>query len=174
MQHQKVYRFLMVLVLLVASSLSCELFSFSIEKEVEKIEETAGAVITEVELEGIETEVGSILTEVGNENIIEGIEGLVTELPQIGGEAPEDIPIIEGSTDLVASKTFVTYSTDKDFKTVIEFYNTEMLKLDWTKVENESKQETDTATLVFTKGTRKATIEITDFFMLLVTITITE
>jgi hypothetical protein len=88
--------------------------------------------------------------------------GAATDITGLGGEAPDDIPIIDGqNSDLVASPEFVSYQTDADYKTAVSFYKDGMSKNGWTLDANASFDTDAAAILDFTKDKRKATVTIT-------------
>lgn len=165
MQRKVVFRFLWVICLLLIASLSCEL----VEDIAEDVVETQiDSMITEL----IPTDMESIITEIIPTDIeamftdMGGGDLLETLMPEeTSGAKPDDIPVISGGTDLVASETEIVYFTETEFQKVVDFYEAEMPKNGWTKVPGESKSEEGQATLVFTKDTRKAKIEISDMFI---------
>ena len=171
MHNQKVYQYLLVIFLIAAASLGCQLFTSPIEKvqsvatevatqvNVNSISTQVGSLATENDAGSITTEIGSLTTQIGD------IGSLITELPDFSGTKPTDIPIIEGGEELLASETSVSFTTNKTLQEVIDFYNKEMPANGWTKVEAESKKTEEETTLVFEKGNRKATISITDMFI---------
>ncbi|MBN2547900.1 MAG: hypothetical protein JXB15_01985 [Anaerolineales bacterium] len=178
MQRKVIFRFLWVICLLLIASLSCQL----VEDIAEDVVETQiDSMITELiptDIESIITDIGEIMptdieamfTDIGGGDILETLMPEETE-----GAKPEDIPVISGGMDLLASETEIVYFTDTAFQKVVDFYETEMPKNGWTKVPGESKSEEGQTTLVFTKGDRKAKIEIADMFIQVgVTISITK
>lgn len=173
MQVKKYFQFLWLLSVLALAALSCKLVSGPIQ-QVGEIKNTAEAVATEFESIATEFDFGDISTQV--EGIATDIDlgSLATELPDLTGEKPADIPVMQGGSDLVSTSGLVTYTTEKDFKSVVDFYLREMPNNGWQKIESESRQEEGSATLVYQKGGRKATIEIADAFIsVLVSITLT-
>jgi len=88
--------------------------------------------------------------------------GEATDITGLGGEAPDDVPIIDGNnSDLVASPEFVSYQTDADYKTAVTFYKDGMSNNGWTLDANASFETDAAAILDFTKDNRKATVTIT-------------
>jgi len=68
---------------------------------------------------------------------------------------PEDIPVIEGATELTAVSGFVSYKTTKSVAEVTAFYEQAMPAKGWAKSEGGIE-----GMLSFTKGERKATVMI--------------
>jgi hypothetical protein len=89
------------------------------------------------------------------------VQAFATQSGSTTGQAPEDIPLVEGNkTSLVTSESFVTYFTSMDFKSVVSFYEAQMPVNGWTKVDNESVQNANSAVLVYDKPSRKATVTL--------------
>lgn len=158
---------MIVTILLVSSlltaSLACNLFS-NIRK-VSDTANTAEAMITEADI-GVETmqaaitDIGAKITESG---IVETMQAVATEvpIPTLGGEKPEDIPLMDGKRSLeLFSANLVTYTIDADFEDVVAFYDREMVANGWRKNEADSNKNQNLATLVFEKDGRKATVVI--------------
>jgi hypothetical protein len=109
---------------------------------------------------GLEQTVQAYLTQ-DVPGLAETVQAVATQSGSTTGQAPEDIPLVEGDkTSLVTSETFVTYFTSMDFKSVASFYETQMPVNGWTKVDNESIQNANSAVLVFDKPSRKATVTL--------------
>lgn len=169
MSRQKVFQHLWLVSVVAILAISCKLVTLPFQ-EVTEVKNTAEAIATDVG--GLITEVDfeAIITESGG--VIETASAEFTEIPPLTGEKPADIPVIEGGEDLFSSAGLVTYTTSKDFQTVVDFYLREMPQNGWTKNEAESSQSEGQATLVFQKGGRKATVVILDV-MISVTVSIT-
>jgi hypothetical protein len=109
---------------------------------------------------GLEQTVQAFITE-GVPGLAGTVQALATQGGSTTGQAPQDIPLVEGTkTNLVTSENFVTYLTSMDFKSVVSFYETQMPVNGWTKVEDESIQNDNSAVLVYDKPSRKATITL--------------
>jgi hypothetical protein len=173
MRNKKLFQCLLVITLLVAASLSCNLFTKPVNV-VFGITNTAGVVVTETQGSATQAGIGGIMTESGS--IMTEMGGIMTEVGGIGeifgsdatgtpGVKPADIPVVDDAADLVGTPVSVSYTTEKNFQAVVDFYNKEMLTNGWMKVEAESRASADSADLVFTKGVRKARISILDNFL---------
>jgi hypothetical protein len=138
----------------------------------------AGGMITEIgpAIDTMMPQIGTMMPDM--ETQIGGITTLIpgdllggTEVTP--GPVPTDIPIMPGGTISESSPTKVSYDTDSDVKAVADYYDREMPKIGWTKVTAESKISTEEATLVYTKGGRKATVSISSFLGFGTTVEIT-
>jgi hypothetical protein len=133
----------------------------------------------------ITTEQGSALiatsqayaTTAADEGYLQTAEALVTQgsgelLPTIQaaatqylfpGTPPDDVPVITSGevTDLFANQTTVSYYVDTGVPEVVNFYQSEMPKLDWTDVSDDGLIKEQAAILEFSKPDRGATITIT-------------
>jgi hypothetical protein len=158
MRRSKLFWFIFALTLLLSASLGCKLVTGPFD-DLDQLDETAGALSTEVDTQAIETEFQALTTDMGGE-----FDVLQTEFPDLGGEKPADIPVMEGGDEFLASETEVSYFLEKDFQEVVDFYEREMPVNGWVKVEGESKNEDGSVELVFEKDGRKATVMITDLF----------
>jgi hypothetical protein len=180
MQRKTVFRVLWIGSILLLAGLSCQFI-----EDVTGVS-TIQAVATEIDIEGIVTQanVGGIATEMNIESITTQMEPMLTDIAtdvepiltdiatQFFGEKPADIPVIEGgSMDPITVAGLVVYTVDKDFQSVVNFYEQEMPKNGWIKDVSKSSTKSDSAKLYFTKGNRKAEVEIEDFFGM-VTVTI--
>lgn len=174
--NRKHFRWVWLASLLAIVTLSCSLLGNLIEDQIDKtIETQAEAILTEVDLESIVTEVDlesivteidveSIVTEINPDEIFDTVETLMPE-PENTGERPEGIPVLEPNEDFITSLTHVEYVVQKTVKEASDFYEQQMPANGWTKVAAESKVETDSTTLVFTKDNRKATITVEEDFL---------
>jgi hypothetical protein len=87
--------------------------------------------------------------------------GVATVDTGFGGEAPDDVPIIDGqNSNLFTSAEIVSYQTDADYKTVVSFYKDGMAKNGWTIDTNSSVEQETTTILYCTKDNRQATVTI--------------
>jgi hypothetical protein len=88
--------------------------------------------------------------------------GAATADTGFGGEAPEDVPIIDAqNTNLFATAEFVSYQTDADYKTAVSFYKEGMPKNGWILDANSSVESDSGSILYFTKDNRHASVTIT-------------
>jgi len=192
MNRQIIYRFLLVIILLVGLSLSCNLVTDI--KETFEMKNTAEAFITDIDIEGLATEFDfeAIATEFDFEAIETEIDAMATEfdfdvietefgggelfetsefqIPGFVGERPADIPVMPEAANIMESADFVEYSVDVDINQVKNFYEQEMPKNGWTKTKEDIGE--GYANITYTKGGRTATLDIMDLFGILVTISI--
>ena len=194
MKSKSFFRVMLAVVLLVGLSLSCNFISNV--RETFEMKNTAEAFITEFDIEGIATEFESFATEFDIEGIatdfdfeaietemesfatdfdfeaivteFDGGELFGTDVPGFTGEKPADIPVMEEGSELVASSDLVEYFTDASVSEVVAFYEREMPANGWVKSEQDIGE--DYANIVYTKGARKATLDIFSFFQTSVTI----
>jgi hypothetical protein len=126
------------------------------------------------------SEVEDIATQVNIDNIEELQENIQTMVPEIptdlgdlqataeavqedfaSGEAPPDIPIVEGETEnFFASEVFVSYTTPMDFDEVVTYYQEEMPKNGWQSDDESSFSIEGTSLFYFTKSNRVAIVTI--------------
>lgn len=140
------------------------LMSCTITDRLRELREGAEAIATSVEVGGQLMETGeAFITEVNVEEIEETLQAVATEveIPELSGEKPEDIPVMQGDVgDLVTSAEVVSYFISEKFDVVVDFYKREMPLNGWTL----TKEDVGSgfAELTFEKGTRKATVVITE------------
>jgi hypothetical protein len=168
MREKKLFQFFWLLTILAVVSLSCSLAAGVVPG-------VSTATLTQTPT-GSATATGGAATEglgLGAGMMETMLPNLIpTDLDIFGGggtvgPVPTDIPVMPGGELEESSPTRVVYTLDtEDVNQVVNFYNQEMTKNGWAKVEVESKVGSQTATLVFSKDTRKATftIEVDDLF----------
>jgi hypothetical protein len=71
----------------------------------------------------------------------------------VGPAMPEDIPVMDGATELTAVSGIVSYKTTSSVDEVRDFYEAQMRVKGWAKAENQIE-----GMLMFTKGSRQATV----------------
>ena len=164
MRERKVFRYLWVISLFVVAGLSCNLVSnvtdaVQMKDTIAPIITDVGGMMTDMPMGSIETQVGSIATEFQGGGM-ETMAAQITDMPIPGlsGEKPDDIPVMEGASEIVGSADLVTYIIDKDFQEVVDYYEREMPNNGWTK--SDGNVESDYAQLVYEKAGRKATVEL--------------
>jgi len=164
MRERKVFRYLWVISLFVIAGLSCNLVTnitdaVEVKDTIAPLITEVGGMITDVDTGSIETQIGSIATEFEGGGM-ETMAAQITDMPIPGlsGEKPADIPVMDGASEIVGSADLVTYFIDKEFQTVVDYYEREMPNNGWTK--SNGTVDSDYAELVFEKDGRKATIEI--------------
>jgi hypothetical protein len=165
MRRQTFFRLLWVITILGAVTLSCQTITGPVE-DVIGAKDTALSLATDVEAIITEVDIEALVTEVDIEGIATEMEAIVTDMDLEGvateftGEKPEDIPMLEGAEEMIATSNFVSYSTSADLKTIVDFYNSQMPVNGWTKDETLSKVGEEDAELIFNKGARKAIVTI--------------
>jgi hypothetical protein len=93
--------------------------------------------------------------------LMETAQAMGTAAAPLLGEAPEDIPIVQGELEnLVSTRLLVTYGTALDSKLVVDFYNNEMAANGWTKINEEALGDAITL-LTFEKPGRLASVTVT-------------
>jgi hypothetical protein len=94
--------------------------------------------------------------------LMETAQAMGTAAAPLLGEAPADIPIVQGELEnLISTRLLVTYGTAVDAGLVVDFYNNEMIANGWTKVNEEALGDAITL-LTFEKPGRLATVTVTD------------
>jgi hypothetical protein len=125
--------------------------------ETRGIEGTARAMLTQ-ELPGLAETIQAVATNQGP-GLVQTAQALATQLASSLGQAPADIPVVEGEKqDYNASDFFVTYSTSLNIAEVLTFYKTEMPNQGWTKIEEGSVETDQSAILNYDKPDRKASV----------------
>lgn len=77
------------------------------------------------------------------------------------GDAPDDIPVFDGSnSNFFATAEIISYSTDGSYADVVAFYRAEMEANGWTYNDSLSIEIAGTATLMYDKDGRTATVSI--------------
>jgi hypothetical protein len=101
-------------------------------------------------------------TEAGGTEATETPSGAATADTGLGGQAPDDVPIIDAqNSNLFTSAEIVSYQTDADYQTAVSFYKDGMTSNGWT-IDANTSVETETATILYcTKDNRQATVTIT-------------
>lgn len=173
------FRIMLVICLLVAASLACQLVN-NIRQGVEMVStgqaiatdfgglatqiipggvaETAQAMITQVEESGIVETAQSAITEQAPT-----LQAFVTEVYTDPEKAPPDIPVMEGEkTAFIGTPTTVSYFINTETAQVVDFYKREMPLQGWTFLEADSTESDLNTELQFQKGGRKAVVLITE------------
>ena len=124
-----------------------------------KFMQTAQAFVTQ-EAPGLLETAQAVITKQGP-YVIETAKALATQIPSNSGQAPSDIPIIQGNKeDLFTSKETVTYTTPVEYAKVLDFYKTEMLANGWLKREEGTVETGNVSVLYYEKPGQIATITI--------------
>jgi hypothetical protein len=94
--------------------------------------------------------------------LMETAQAMGTAAAPLLGEAPDDIPLVQGELEnLVSTRLLVTYGTAIDSQLVVDFYNNEMVANGWTKVNEEALGDAITL-MTFEKPGRLASVTVTD------------
>jgi hypothetical protein len=171
MRGKNFFRIVLLITLLAAVSLSCQL--------VTEIRETIGLVNTGqafvTKVEGFATEfippgMGETMQAVGPtiqaiaptiQAVQPTMQAFMTEMPKPDGEAPPDIPLMEGERSaFMASSSNVSYMVDADQQAVVDFYKREMPNNGWRLVDSGAAQMPNSTELNFEKDNRKAKVLI--------------
>jgi hypothetical protein len=86
-------------------------------------------------------------------------EVTVPAIPTLGGDRPEDIPVVEPNENLFASADAVSYETTTSFDDVKEFYKEQMPANGWEESPG-ALEFGDTAILNYTKDGRTAVVTL--------------
>jgi hypothetical protein len=176
--HSKPVSALVAVTLLVLASLACNTitggglnnaqatadaaltaaFSGDFEATAESAEATAEAAIDGIDEATTEPEP----TEADDDPPQATEEPIATDTTGFGGEAPDDVPIIDAeNTILFTSAEIVSYQTTADYQTTVTFYKDGMPDNGWS-IDPNASVETDTATILYcTKDNRQASVSIT-------------
>jgi hypothetical protein len=93
--------------------------------------------------------------------LLETVQAMGTAAAPLLGQAPADIPIVQGELEnLISTSLLVTYGTSIDSKLVVDFYNNGMVANGWTKVNEEALGDAITL-LTFKKLGRLASVTVT-------------
>jgi len=123
--------------------------------------ETFQAAATQVEESGALETAQAFITQEGPE-FVETVQAAGTLIPDLGGDAPADIPLLEGEKEnLFTSSGLVTYSSPASFEATVAFYEAQMPTQGWTQDTSSSVKIDNNAVLTYTKDSRTATITIT-------------
>jgi hypothetical protein len=97
-----------------------------------------------------------------NPEMVDMIEAIATRGIQFG-TAPEDIPLVDEAMihNFFGFEALVTYTTQVDFQTVLNFYNTEMPKNGWESDPSQTIETANSATSTWNKPDRQAIVRIT-------------
>ena len=142
-----------------------------------------GSYATEFDMGSFETENSAIATQMSAMSTEIGLGNLITQMPALQGTLavfvtpsgfPADIPLLEGERSFMAgTASQLQYAARAKVPEAVEFYRREMATRGWTEGSG-SRVEDKVATLVFQRGDRTVTVNITDdfFFGVIVSIVI--
>jgi hypothetical protein len=121
-------------------------------------------LVTDVDMNELATEMAPLITEMGSIlTDMPGFEGTLIPVSTPSG-FPDDIPVMEGQKfEMSGSATRLDYTVDADINAAVEFYRREMAARGW--AEGSSNVGEGEASLVFQKGSRRATVGISEDFL---------
>lgn len=121
-------------------------------------------LVTEVDIDELSTQMAPILTDMGSfMTDMPGLDGTLIAAATPSG-FPDDIPVMDGEKlNMSGTPTRLEYWLDTDLNTAVEFYRREMPARGW--VEGSSTVGDGEASLVFQKGSRRATVRIEENFL---------
>jgi len=130
--------------------------------------QTVQAAATELATSGALETIQAVVTQGGFEETAQALATQVeaaTQPTSSGGttlgDAPEDIPVLEDTQGFFGSADVVSYFTSDEYKSVLEFYKTEMAANGWAEDGSQTSVETaDAAVLYYTKDSRQAIVTI--------------
>jgi hypothetical protein len=167
MQRKNLLRLLLLVNILVIVSLSCALTdAFDTAEDLKEGVETMQSIVTEIDESGIKETGQAIATQVDESGIKETAQAAITDVAVEPGEIPDDIPVMEGNTNLLASGNEITYSISEDFQVVVDYYKSQMPALGWTEAEPANQLGDNIAELSYQKGDRNVDIIITDIIIM--------
>jgi hypothetical protein len=121
---------------------------------------TVQAAATEFDDSGVLQTAQAAITEQGP-SVQETAQAVATELSSSMGEAPEDVPIMEGEkTNLFTSSLAISYFIDVPFRDALDYYETMMPENGWTRVDQGSVTTQDAAVIYFEKDGRQAIVTL--------------
>ncbi len=188
MQNKK-YQFIWIIFVLIAASLACN-FITGLNQDIGGAKDTAQSIVTQAqalatqaqglataaEQSGVLKTAQAFTTQAGG-SVAGTVEALVTEAEQGGfletaqafatdgfsmGETPADIPVMDQqqAREFFGSKDLVSYLTDNDFQSVLDFYKTQMPQNGWSAVSEGTRESDNAAVLKFEKSGRTATVTL--------------
>lgn len=97
-----------------------------------------------------------------NPELVDMVEAIATRGIQFG-TAPEDIPLVDEASihNFFGSDALVTYTTQIDYQTVVDFYTSEMPKNGWENDPSQSIETVYSTTSTWNKLDRQAIVRIT-------------
>jgi hypothetical protein len=185
--HHKAFSAVLAVTLLALASLACNTITGG---GLNNAQATANAVLTAASGDAAQATADAALNSVGEDTATprpteasiappeatETPAAVATDSTGFGGDAPEDVPIIDAqNTILFTSAEVVSYQTDADYNTAETFYKEGMPTNSWT-IDANASVETETATILYcTKDNRQASVSITadtntDITLVLITI----
>jgi hypothetical protein len=96
-----------------------------------------------------------------NPGLVQTAQALIQkEIPT--GEPPSDIPVMNRDqlNDFLGSSQYIFYTSPNKYADVLKFYQTEMPNNDWQLNQNKSHDFSNAAQLVYEKGNRTATVNL--------------
>ena len=123
--------------------------------------ETAQAYATENGSELLATG-QALATQASESGLMQTAQAMATEGVSVG-QAPPDIPVVSEDSlhNFFGTDVLISYTTDLDYQTVLNFYKTEMINNGWTANLDSTQEHESNAELHFDKPDRTVTVEIT-------------
>jgi hypothetical protein len=138
MQRRKLFRFLMLLNILVVVSLACAVTNtVNTARQIGEGIETVQGIATQIDESGIKETAQAAATEIIESGAVETAQAALTEVVVKPDDLPEDVPLMDGYFALVGTDTDITYSINEEYQSVIDFYRTQMPALGWTETKAE-------------------------------------
>jgi hypothetical protein len=182
MRSKLYFRLLLLISLLVAASLGCQLVDNitegvkfvgtgrAVATDIKALttqiippglDETARALGTQVDESGVLKTAQAAITEKAP-GIGETAQAIVTEVYTSPEEAPADIPIMDGEKSaFVGTSQAVSYFINAEFQDAVDFYKKEMPNKGWQADTSKDSTSENLVELHFTKDNRSATVVIT-------------
>jgi hypothetical protein len=110
--------------------------------------------------QGFATQGSEFATQAATTGAFETLEAISTDTGF--GEGPSDVPIFEGSANVIATTDAVAYTTSGSVDEVGEFYKTEMVANGWVEAQDPISAS-GTLVLSYNKDNRQAVISMTEF-----------
>ena len=169
MRAKYFFRYMLLITLIVAATMGCKL----IENIRSTVQLASTGVAFATDIGSMVTDIGSMITEIVPPisvitETMTTVVAMTTDVFMDPTQVPADIPIMPGDTTaFVGSAQAISYVTTADFNKVVDFYKTEMPNKGWKLVDtgtgsSEAVPGMSDAELHFEKGTRKATVVITE------------
>ncbi|MEW5940333.1 MAG: hypothetical protein AB1750_11760 [Chloroflexota bacterium] len=99
------------------------------------------------DVDGIEETAAAAITEIGGDDLLTSIPDIPTDI--FDATPPPNIPIIEGATDMISMAGVITYTSPLSFEDTKKFYLDEAPKQGWTYDDDSSMEFGSTAILSF-------------------------
>jgi hypothetical protein len=195
MHKKAIFRSLLLITLIIASSLACnlvesistgvkavntgkavatEIGKFATEFIPAGIDETAQAVITQVNPSGLLETAQLVVTEKAP-SVGKTVQAVVTEVYTSPESAPADIPVMKGDINaFIGSQKSVSYFVNAELQDVLNFYRQQMPLKGWQEQNSGNLSNKDLVEIHYQKTGHTATVILTQIpFMGQTTVVIT-